>query len=175
VAKLGLYDRVDDAVAEGKLWRAREILEGNLGQLGYDIDLYERLGQVLLQMGEPMQAGRFLFLSGRRGRRYEEAINIYLDRYTRKAPGNLLGTFPNAARLAKVDDYPEAVREELCSLGLARRVEEFKKPGEPTWQRSKFVAAFFATGCLVGLAIAGLCAFVGFAVIGEWLRRLLGW
>lgn len=173
MAKLSLYERVDDAVAEGRLWRAREILEGNLGQLGYDLDLYERLGQVLLQMGDTMAAGRFLFLSGRRCRRYEKAIDLYLDRYTTKAPGNLLGTFPQAARLARVDDYPEAVREELCGLGLAHRVEELKKAGEPAWQKSKFAATMFGAGCLIGVAFVGLCSFVGFAVIGEWVTEFL--
>ena len=42
----------DAALAEGKLWRAKEILQGNLGTRGYDLELYERLGQVLLEMGD---------------------------------------------------------------------------------------------------------------------------
>ncbi|GEM_PF-2206091 len=61
-----LYERADAAIAAGKLWRAREILQGNIALHGYDQHLFERYGQVLLQLGDAMEAGKYLFLSGDR-------------------------------------------------------------------------------------------------------------
>ncbi|MBL7224225.1 MAG: hypothetical protein ISS72_10250, partial [Candidatus Brocadiae bacterium] len=109
-------ERVDAAIAEGKLWRAKEILQGNLRTRGYDLELYERFGQVLLEMGDTLEAGKYLFLSGVRCPEYDEAIELYLSRYARKAPRNLVGTFPRSARRANVADYPEAVRRVLRDL-----------------------------------------------------------
>lgn len=105
--------RVDAALAESKLWRAKEILQGNLRTHGYDLELYERLGQVLLEMGDTLEAGKYLFLSGAREPRYAEAIELYLARYAHKALRNLTGTLPNAARQTALDSFPEAVQGEL--------------------------------------------------------------
>jgi hypothetical protein len=43
------FEKADRALAEGSLWRAREILEGSIPNLGYNLQLYERLGLVLLR------------------------------------------------------------------------------------------------------------------------------
>ena len=62
-------------VAKGNLWRAREILQGSIPNAGYDCDLFESLGNVLLSMGDLPEAGRFLFLAGKRQPEYDEAID----------------------------------------------------------------------------------------------------
>ncbi len=59
-------DRADQAVREGRLWRAKEILQGGMRSAGYDVVFFERLGVLLLRMGDLLEAGKFLFLSGRR-------------------------------------------------------------------------------------------------------------
>lgn len=114
-----LYERVDAEVSEGRLWRAKEILQGNMGWLGYDLDLFEKYGQVLLEMGDTIEAGKFLFLSGRRVPEYEEAIDLYLARYKRKDALNLPAAFPRVARRSRLADYPPAVQQELRGAGIA--------------------------------------------------------
>ena len=52
VVRAGVFDRAERERTGGRLWRAREILEGSLPILGYDVELYERLGVVLLEMGD---------------------------------------------------------------------------------------------------------------------------
>jgi tetratricopeptide (TPR) repeat protein len=112
------FEKADRALAEGSLWRAREILEGSIPNLGYNLQLYERLGLVLLRMGDMPRAGRFLFLSGARKPEYEEAVALYRNRYAAGGVYQLLATFPHNARLASLSDYPATVASTLRDLGL---------------------------------------------------------
>jgi len=163
--KPDLYERVDDAIAEGKLWRAKEMLQGNIGTRGYDTKLFDRYGQVLLAMGDLVEAGRYLFLSGERKPDYEEAIGLYLARHTRKDPRNLLGTFPQPARLQKLDAYPEAVRRALEDLGIKDKVLALA----PYCTRSEVGNRGCYVGCIAIAVLAAACLCVGFYVIAKWI------
>ena len=110
-----LYDRVDHAIQRGEVWRAKEILRGNIRVRGYDVDLYERYGKLLLDIGEMSEAGKYLFLSGRRLPEYEETISVYLARHVPN-PEHMYFSFPRAARLNDIDEYPEEVRRTLESF-----------------------------------------------------------
>lgn len=109
------YDRVDDAIQRGEVWRAKEILRGNIRLRGYDVDLYERYGRFLLDIGEMVEAGKYLFLSGRRSPQYEQTISVYLERHMPN-PEHMYFSFPRAARLNDIDEYPEEVRRTLESI-----------------------------------------------------------
>ena len=110
-----LYDRVDDAIQQSEVWRAKEILRGNVRLRGYDVELYERYGRLLLDIGETSEAGKYLFLSGRRSPKYEKAISVYLERHVPN-PEHMYFSFPRAARLNDIDEYPEGVRRTLESI-----------------------------------------------------------
>ncbi len=110
-----LYDRVDDAIQRGEVWRAKEILRGNIRLRGYDVDLYERYGRLLLEIGEMVEAGKYFFLSGRRSPEYEQTISMYLERHVPN-PEHMYFSFPRAARLNDIDEYPEEVRRTLESI-----------------------------------------------------------
>ncbi len=110
-----LYDRVDDAIQRGEVWRAKEILRGNIRLRGYDVVLYEQYGKLLLAIGEMSEAGKYLFLSGRRSPEYEQAISVYLERHMPN-PEHMYFSFPRAARLNDIDEYPEEVRRTLESI-----------------------------------------------------------
>ena len=110
-----LYDRVDEAIQRGEVWRAKEILRGNIRLRRYDADLFERYGRLLLDIGEMVEAGKYLFLSGRRSPEYEQAISVYLERHMPN-PEHMYFSFPRAARLNDIDEYPEKVRRRLESI-----------------------------------------------------------
>ena len=110
-----LYDRVDQAIQRGEVWRAKEILRGNVRLRGYDVDLYQRYGRLLLDVGEISEAGKYLFLSGRRATEYEDAISVYLTRHIPN-PEHMYFSFPRAARLNDIEEYPEEVRRTLESF-----------------------------------------------------------
>lgn len=111
---------IERAVAEierERLWRAKEILQGSLGNFGYNLELYEEYGKLLLMMGDLPAAGKFLFLSGARKSGYEQAIGIYLQRH-KDRPAQLFSTFPRKARLIVLSTYPENVEQDLRQLGF---------------------------------------------------------
>ncbi len=116
--KPGLYERVDAAVQCGQVWRAKELLRGNIGSGSYDSPLYERYGRLLLGLGEFVEAGKYLFLSGCRHPEFDEAIEVYLSRHPEGRPEVLYYSFPAAARFRQIVRYPLAVRRVLEERGL---------------------------------------------------------
>ena len=172
----GYRRRVDAALAEGKLWRAKEILQGRLGQSPYDPALYGLYGSVLLRMGDLVEAGKYFFLSGERRPEQREAIELYLHRHARRDWPSLAATFPRAARHLAADAYPEAVRQDLRRLGLSApdavpattAPEAFVIPRAPVMER------LAVAGCVLLVLFTLVCALVGFAVVlravVEWLR-----
>ena len=109
--------KAEREVAKGNLWKAKEILQGNVGHAGYKPEIYEQLGNVLLEMSDLADAGKFLFLCGVRKPNYEEAIGIFLHRYETSGD-KLFNSFPCSAKLASLNEYPESVAEKLRGLGL---------------------------------------------------------
>ena len=96
-------------------------MQGNIAN-GYDPDIYERYGQVLLQMGDLVEAGKFLFLSGQRDSTYGESIDLYLKRFAKADHRRFISTFPKAARLSKIEDYPEVVQSYFAENGITNEL-----------------------------------------------------
>lgn len=117
-------ERARAEIERGRLWRAKETLEGSLGNFGYNLELYEEYGKVLLQMGDLPLAGKFLFLSGARKPEYDAAIGIYLTRHKGR-PSQLFSTFPRKARLIVLSTYPKAVADDLRQLGFPNNLSLF--------------------------------------------------
>ena len=125
---MDLYQRVDEAVQRGEVWRAKEILRGNIASGSYDSQLYERYGMLLIELGELVEAGKYLFLSGRRSPEYSRAIEVYLSRYPADRPEVLYHSFPSAARFSQeLSRYPLEVRRTLQERGLPEYLEELHR------------------------------------------------
>ena len=153
-----MYQRVDEAVRRGEIWRAKEILRGSIRSRPYDAALYERYGRLLLDLHEKLEAGKFLFLSGRRRPEYQGAIDLYLSRIT---SDRLYYSFPRAARLRRASDYPVAVRSDLERAG-------FQVPVKPECEQDE---PFFTWGCWVAVGVLAVLAVtvVVWAAIGLWV------
>ena len=95
---MDVVERAEREISNGDLWRAKEILHKSAGHFGYKSEIYEKLGNVLLQMSDLAEAGKYLFLSGVRKPEYEKAIKIFLQKYEGK-PHNLFLSFPRLSFL----------------------------------------------------------------------------
>jgi tetratricopeptide (TPR) repeat protein len=115
--------RAEREIANGRLWRAREILENSVRHSGYKARVYEKLGIVLLEMRDLAEAGKYLFLSGACKPDYEEAIDIFFKKYENK-PHNLFRSFPNSAKLSRISDYPKPIADKLCELSLPEELKD---------------------------------------------------
>ena len=137
MAKQDMYERVDEAVARGEMWRAKEILRGNIGSASYDARLYERYGRLLMDLGEMVEAGKYFFLSGRRGPKYDEAIGVYLSRYPRSRPELLFRSFPSGGRFRELHRYPLEVRRTLEERGLPQHFADVQRQRTERWRRTR--------------------------------------
>lgn len=112
------FDAADREIAAGRLWRAKEILQGRLRSAGYDVVLYERYGVVLYQLGDLVEAGKYLFLSGSRKPEYRESIGIYIHRHG-KSLRSLRDTFPTCVRRTGIASYPGNVLADFQAAGFS--------------------------------------------------------
>lgn len=86
-----LLDRVEAEIAAGRLWRAKEILRGNIGSGRVDPAVLERYGRLLETLGEQLEAGKYLFLSGARLPAYGDAIQLFRRRHAKSGTAGLVG------------------------------------------------------------------------------------
>jgi hypothetical protein len=164
------YERVDQAIAEGKLWRAKEILEGRLRASDFDRELLLRYGQVLLMMGDLMVAGRALYFSGGRDAEYNEAINLFLSRYPRTEPKRFVsGLPPMIRRQAHLADY--LASEEFATSGWSASALQLIQPSSasvkreltsPLRQRLRFLAGIAIVTIFVFVLLSGIISITNF-------------
>ena len=159
--------RADDEVANGRLWRAKEILGSSISNYGYSRDILRALATVLLQMGDDLEAGKFLLLSIDTPTEAEmDAINLFLSRCDDQNYGNLLAKFPARARLENRDDYPERLRNHLAEIGAPQTLfpeeSSLNATSNPTYDR------LFLIGCSLFAFSALACTIVGVYTIFSW-------
>ena len=150
-------DKVQRALDNGELWRAKEILRGRIRNMPFDALLFERYGQVLLRTGDNLEAGMFLLLSGVRKPEYVDAIALFLRRYSRGRWERSFSTFPRSVRRCRWSELPAAARNDLAKLGVpvSRDGDElFFGP----WRRRN--ADISNAGCVVGLLALAAIGFV---------------
>ena len=157
---MNVLERAEREISNGNLWRAKEILQGSVGHSGYKIEIYEKLGVVLLEMRDLAEAGKYLFLSGVRKPEYEEAIGIFLQKYEGK-PHNLFRTFPRSAKLKKISEYPKTVADKLRELGLPEVLKDengisLVHPDQNNNGRFELIACFSIVFVIVALIILGI-------------------
>jgi hypothetical protein len=111
-------EKVARQLRAGDLGRAKQILKSRLQQTGFDPDALEQIGWILLQMRDPFEAGRYLFLAGRDLPSYRPAIETFLARTRRLGLREFTSLWPAQLRRTKLADLPPAVREELRSRGM---------------------------------------------------------
>lgn len=134
------------------MWRAKEILSGRFGTSPFDAELYEAFGALVLRMGDTDQAGRFLFLSGKRRPEYQSAIDLFLRKHARAGRGGLFAAFPAQVRRRPASELPPQVQRELEAL-------KFAVPGDRdvVWAKLRPERSpSSTTGCVSALVIIGI-------------------
>jgi tetratricopeptide (TPR) repeat protein len=159
-------DNLADAeieIAKGELLKAKEILHKSVKYAGYDVILFEKLGTVLLRIGDRFDAGKYLLLSGSANPEYQESIEIYLEQYRNK-PHNLFHPFPRSAKLPRVADYPQRMAEKLREIGFTDELESVHQIGRPRESgksnKTALAVFLFVVICFLGLVLLGLVKLV---------------
>ena len=161
-------EEIRKLIDSGEHWKAKELLQGNLSTPGYNTELFESYGYVLLSMNDSLEAGKYLFLSGVRKSEYSGSIGLFLKRYSKGNIQNIYDPFPKAVRNSKYKDYPEVVIQELKNLGfdpsLTKKVLNNQgKTNTATTGIVQYIIIF-----ILILLLAGFFTNAGFGVVRLW-------
>jgi hypothetical protein len=169
-------ERMNAAIAAGRPWRAKEIARGHIAAGWPGPIVSERFGQLLDQLGDRVEAGKFLFLSGARKDEYREAIGTFLTRYKDSGADNFLAQLPRTFRRQRFVDLPPELQNELRALGIKESAFGLANRYSATAHRTSWwrdtllpsVAGWFILICLiVGIVVA-------FRQIVLWISAALG-
>ena len=166
-ARKPLAVRVQEAIDAGKLWRAKELLQGRIASSGYDPEVLEQLGFVLLRMGDTIEAGRIFFVAGVRTEDSAAPIQVFLNRFGRD-PWHLFAALPRCVRRASFDSLPQIVQEEFRQRELARFFEErvrYRKRQEAP------APLLTGAGCIAVAFVLMALACVGAFQVANWILR----
>lgn len=148
-------------LAAGKQWRAKEIIRSSLGNYGYSPKLYRFYGEILLSMGDELQAGRYFFYSVDNPKAEElDAIDVFLDRHSENNFKALLAAGPTLYAKS-LSDLPSFARERLTELGAPENLERAMKPGNLHW--------LWLSGCLLIFFAGIVLAIIGAITVIRYL------
>jgi hypothetical protein len=178
------YTRVKEDLDRGRLWKARDRLQGRLVEEPANQEVLGLLGEVCFAMSDLPQAGRYWWLTDRSDDRARDARKAFTERFGETAI-EILRALP---RPTDPDRYPEAVRPRLEKVIDAARADgrvwkpPARRPVEewhdeqptvyrPTWQdrltSNEDVVGAIAIGVLV-------FAFIGFVAVIRTVIELVG-
>ena len=162
--------RATEEIANGRLWRAKEILSSSISTYGYSRPVLQQLGEVLLQMSDDLEAGKFLLLSTDKPNEKElVAIELFLKRYGSLDYQKLLSQFPARVRLFERDDYPELLRSVLLEKGAPETLSSTEEIAAN--DSSAFGNFFWTGGCILLLLATLVCFGVGAITIWEMIWK----
>jgi len=168
-----LLARVDAEVAAGRPWRAKEIIRGNIANAWPHPEVVERYGQVLLDMGDELEAGKYLWLSGVRTKQYEKPITLFLSRHGRHGVNVLLAQLPKTLRRVEFDQLPSEVQHDLTGLGVRRSAFGVKRRSRPLLPRNQWVKELIIGVVALGFLVCMIVGVgVGFRAIVMWVVQL---
>lgn len=108
--------QIETELAEGRLWRARELLAARIATSDFDPHLFRRYGAVLHAMGDQDEAGRFYMLAGENSGTEGLLADQFLQRRA-QALNELWAAMPAAAHRIKLESATEPMAAVLIQTG----------------------------------------------------------
>lgn len=110
------YTAIDAELADGRLWRARELLAARVAASNFDPELFRRYAAVLHAMGDQDEAGRFYMLAGERSGTEGLLADQFIRRRALPLP-ELWAAMPEAARRIGPDTETKRLTALLLEAG----------------------------------------------------------
>ncbi len=158
--------KIHEACDKEEFWRAKQILQGRLVNSGYHEELFLLYGQVLLKMGDKVEAGKFLFLSGERINDYADSIALFISKYSKTNFSNFWSRMPVSARSVSRHSIPSVVMLELeeyfCDKEITSTFDKIEKQIEKKQNSDTYVSEniplsiWFVLGLILFVFMAGI-------------------
>ena len=158
-----VFARVERDIASGDIGSARRRLESHAKSQPYDPDLLVRLGEIALQMGDPVAAGRWFFLSSASGPEADAAIEAFA-----RAMGRSPRAIASQLRRLRSDTVlPPIVEQRLGRFGV--QLGELSPTETAVRRDATLKEQLLKFGCLLALAATVVVLFAGLVQIVHWL------
>jgi hypothetical protein len=154
----------------GRPWRAKEILRGHLGAGRAESDLLEAYGRLLDSLGDRVEAGKYLFLSGARTQEYADAITLFRVRNAKRGGKDLVAEMPAAVRRQSFTELPASVQADLRVMGVTPELfgRTVRTAVPSSWSGRLAIA-----GALVAAVVLVLAIVLGLRVMASWMWKLI--
>lgn len=167
---MGARDRAANDRIAGDLGTAKRRLASLLDTTGYDPGVCRELAEICLDMRDPIEAGRWVYLcedaSDWPSEAAREAMAAFIDN-CRNDPAIIASRLPRFVKTTQSEALPQPVQARLEAIGLPR-------PAEATTVHAsgRVVGRLGTLGCLTVLGLFVASAIVGFIVIVQTLFGL---
>jgi hypothetical protein len=179
------FEKVDQLIAEGRLFRAKETLHGMTGSYGYQPSIFQKIGDILVALNEPELAARYYFFSGVRTEVTQPLVDGYVRGLQKLKVGagnkkafstykDLYDEIPKAIRRAKPNEIPSTIKDELSSVGFtpdlfeiwhqykrSREQVQLIDPPHPFYSIAKWIIILAFWFALVIVFLSGFAAVGG--------------
>lgn len=163
--------RAEAELSDGRLWRAKEILASSLSAYGYSREIYLAYANVLVQLGDQLEAGRFYLLSvDEPDDQQRPLVELFLKRHQKDDWMRLLLRFPKPARLSERGNYPTYLRDYLVTLQAPSIIDQEQLKPNLAYERPNWLLPMT---CLSVTIIAIVCVVVGAHTLVGWIIDML--
>ena len=152
-----IFKRIQKERDSDRLWRAKEILQSRTSQR-YTLAEFELLGDVLNDMGDNRESGKYYFLSGSQKNEHLKNIQLYLDMTKNMPINNFVSQHPRSTKFLKSEEYPFSVSKILSERG-------YQYPSKEEHDNKEEVGCLIIGTIIVMLVIT----LFYFAIKGIWL------
>lgn len=176
---LPYQEQVNKWIEEKNIWRAKQYLRGRISSNGFDPWVFETYGILMMDSQEILEAGRYLFLSGRRNANHSESIDYYLNTFRKGTNQHLFATFPKCVKILSWEELPSTLKNDLKELGIEEfflenqntRVQGFTK-----WENFKSFVAMAVFILLIVLTMIGIIVntATGIRFVIKHIRNIIG-
>lgn len=157
-----VFDRVKQDEASGDLASAKNRLASHAATVHFDPLICEQIARICVRMQDPIEAGRWYFLTESADQEAEPCIRKFA-RFCGDNPRQIFSQMPHGSLTRPADQYSPSVAGRLRGLGFVDPVTS-PPPVPETWV-SKLMSALFLA---VILAILGMIV-IGFITVVGWL------
>ena len=110
-------DQVEPLISNGEYWKARQIFQTRLGNVKEcDREMYYAFANLLKEMHEDLEAGKYFFISGKRGKDIDQYIDLFFSVHTKRKLSALNGIIPASARIKNINQCPDTIKNKLIEL-----------------------------------------------------------
>lgn len=157
--------------SDGRLWRAKEILASSLSAYGYSREIYLAYANVLVQLGDHLDAGRFYLLSvDEPDDQQRPLVVLFLKRHQKDDWMRLLRRFPKPAQLSERSKYPAYLRNYLETLNAPTNLYQEQLNATLAYDRPNWLLPMT---CFSIAIVATVCAVVGAYTLVGWIVEML--